>query len=236
MLVTGPSVAKPDLIAELFDEKGISGDSFATATNPTAGQIDRAVELAEAADKVIITTYTANTSSQQQALVEALQATGKPIIVSAHRNPYDVMAFPDVDGYVASYSYLDVSIEAVAGVLAGEINPFGSLPVTIPGHYEMGDGLDYVDIPHSAAGMKQLVDQLDEAGEISNEEAGRALKLHLTAVAQYEDRKLPDKVVKHLEGFRKLLDQQQDSEAISKKAHSYLDTEGLRLIEHWIKN
>ena len=236
VLVTGPSVAKPGLIADLLDDKGIKSDSFATATSPTAGQIDQAVELADTVDKVIITTYTANTNSQQQALVEALQATGKPIVVSAHRNPYDVMAFPDVDSYVASYSYLDVSMEAVAGVLAGEINPFGSLPVTIPGHYEIGEGLDYVDIPRSAAGMKQLVDQLDEAGEISNEEASRALNLHLTAVAQYEDRRLPDKVIKHLEGFRKLLDQQQVNEAISKKAHSYLDTEGLRLIEHWLEN
>ncbi|MGP4064489.1 glycoside hydrolase family 3 protein [Oceanobacillus sp. M65] len=233
VLVTGPSVAKPSLLYQLLEEKGVDGRSYATGTSPTDSQIEQAVEHAADADKIIVTTYTANTNERQREFVEALQQTGKPVIVSAHRNPYDVMVFPEVGGYVASYSYLDVSINAVAGVLVGDINPYGKLPVTIPDLYNLGHSLDYTDTSLSAEGMKQLVDELAQQDEITDSQTTRALTTHLSAIERFEERELGDKVVKHLESFQDLIAHFHDNDKITDKAYSYLETESLKLHEVW---
>src|SRR5699024_6509175 len=138
---TGPSLANPSAIADQLASQGIEANSFATATSPSEAQIAEAVDQAEAADKVIVTTYTANTNAAQQDLVQAMMDTEKPVIAAAMRNPYDMMVFPEVDAYLNAYSYLNVSTSSVAKVLAGEINPFGKLPVTIPGFYEIFHGI-----------------------------------------------------------------------------------------------
>src|SRR5699024_12777966 len=94
-----------------------------------------AVEQAESADKVIVTTYTANTNDAQQELVHELEKTDASVIVAALGNPYDLQAFPDVDAYINTYSYLDVSIPALANVISGDMNPFVVFPFTIPHNY-----------------------------------------------------------------------------------------------------
>ena len=233
VLVTGPSEAQPELLSNQLNEKGIKSDSLETSMSPTKEQIDEAVEEAREADTVIITTYSANTNEAQQQMVNEIQKTDKSVIVAALRNPYDLMVFPEVDTYINTYSYLDVSVEALAKVIIGDVNPFGQLPVTLPGLYEMGHGLNYIDTPLSAAGMKTLVEQLDVDGEINSESSSRLLTTHLAAVNQYEKKELTDKVLKHMDSFQLLLEKLKDDEVITAKAYSYLDTESERLIAHW---
>jgi len=233
LFITGPSQAKPDVLSELLIDKGFVASSFETGTSPTTTEISEAVEQAEEAERIIITTYTANTNEAQQQLVEELQELGKPVIIAALGNPYDLIAFPEVDAYINTYSYLDVSIPALADVIVGDVNPFGRLPVTIPDLYDAGYGLDYIETSLSANGMHSLVTELDEAGEISNEDIVHQLTMHLTAVSHYEKQEKAEKVIKHMEGFKDMLEQQRDDTEISAKALSYLETESERLIEKW---
>jgi beta-N-acetylhexosaminidase len=101
---------------------------------------------------VIVSTnkVTANGGNQAK-LVAALQATGKPVIVVAMRDAYDINTFPTVPAYLATYSYTAASIESTARVLFGEVNPRGAhLPVSIPAAtdpaatlYPLGYGMGY---------------------------------------------------------------------------------------------
>ena len=60
------------------------------------------------------------------------RTTGKPVVVAAVRNPYDIAEFPDVPSYVATYSYKDVALESLTRVLFGEVSPTGSCRSTCP--------------------------------------------------------------------------------------------------------
>lgn len=231
-LVTGPSSGKPTTLSNLLSDKGLETESYETSASPTAAEIDTAVSLAENADAVVVTTYTANANTAQQQLVQALLQTDKPVIVAAMRNPYDVAVFPEVDGYVTTYGDRDISVRALARVFTGEVNPEGQLPVTVPEQYDFGHGIGYEDISLSAERIKAYVGQLEDGGEI-DQPAVRALQVHLTAVNRYEDRQLKDKVVKHLEGFKLLLDRQHESGAIGEKGHHILKLKTDSLIKKW---
>ena len=88
-------------------------------------------------------------AAAQQAFVAALVATGKPVIVAGMRNPYDISYLPTAQTYLATYGYTAESVESLARVLFGEVNPNGKLPVTIPkadgsgALYPFGHGLRY---------------------------------------------------------------------------------------------
>ena len=60
---------------------------------------------------------------------------GKPVIGIAAYNPYDLLAFPELGTYLATYEYTQPAFDAVARVLFGEVQAQGHLPVSIPGLY-----------------------------------------------------------------------------------------------------
>src|SRR5699024_7633733 len=72
VFITGPALANPDAMADQLESRGITATSLATATSPTAAEISEAVSQSANADKIIITTYTANTNPAQQDLAQAL--------------------------------------------------------------------------------------------------------------------------------------------------------------------
>lgn len=106
------------------------------------------------ATAVVVGTYTYNVrgrskdSSQMQMVNQLINEVAAPVIGVGIRNPYDIMAYPAVDGYLAQYGFRDASFEATAASLFGVNNPSGLLPVTIPGQngealFEFGHGLSY---------------------------------------------------------------------------------------------
>lgn len=83
----------------------------------------------------------------------------------------------------------------------------------------------------SASYMKTLVERFESEGKISNETAAHALKIHLTAVERYEHQKLATKIVKHMKGFKILLDHQKEN--ISDDAYQILSKDADVVIEKW---
>jgi beta-N-acetylhexosaminidase len=147
VLVTGASVT-PSL-AERIGARGRAATAFNTGTAPTDAGIAAAVEQAKASDTVVVATNKASASAGQQKLVTQLLATGKPVVVVAVRDPYDIAYFTDAPTYLATYSTTAISMESLARVLFGEVQPSGKLPVMIPtaadpavALYPFGHGMD----------------------------------------------------------------------------------------------
>jgi beta-N-acetylhexosaminidase len=154
VLVTGWDVTTTQTLASDVARRGPSTSAYQTGINPTQPQIDAAVAQARDHDLVVVTTNRAWNITRhgpgQRDLVRALLATGKPVVVAAVRDPYDIACFTEAPTYVATYSYTAPALEALTKVLFGESAPRGKLPVMIPaagdpGHvlYPYGYGLGY---------------------------------------------------------------------------------------------
>lgn len=140
--------ATTDVVAaELARHKAIPV-TVTTGTAPTAAQIDAAVTAAGKADLVVVTTNNVTATSAQRKLVLALLETSTPVVVIAVRNPYDIAQFPQVDAYLASYSYVPVALQAAVRSIVGANIPSGKLPVDVLAAngsvlFPVGAGIDY---------------------------------------------------------------------------------------------
>lgn len=85
----------------------------------------------------------------------------------------------------------------------------------------------------SADNIKLLVERFAEESEFINDDAARSLKVHLTAVERYEKKEAAEKLVKHMKGFKLLLDNQREKELISKEAYNALVIDADELIKKW---
>lgn len=85
----------------------------------------------------------------------------------------------------------------------------------------------------SAADISTLVNKLEEFGAFINDTNIRALTLHLTAVDLYEEKGLTGKIVKHMEGFKLLLNQQKENKWLSEEGYNILKENADNLIEKW---
>lgn len=75
-------------------------------------------------------------------LAEELNKRELPLLVISFGNPYLLTAMPTAKAYIAAYSPYLFSQRAVARALLGEIEIMGKLPVSLPGLYPRGYGLE----------------------------------------------------------------------------------------------
>ena len=137
----------------------------------TLAEIDKALKeirgrhpSAESGDgraclQVVVGTYNASFAPGQAELVRRLlDLEGVKVTVAALRDPYDLLAFPDVHAFVACYENTPRMMETAAEVLAGKERARGRLPVTLSERYPFGYGM--TGIP-------------EEADRVSDKSAGR---------------------------------------------------------------
>lgn len=106
-----------------------------------------------------------------------------------------------------------------------------------------GNGHDHADwadaklkAPEGASSTKEmqtLIQRFAEDGEFANDDVVHALQIHLTAVSRFEERELADKIVKHMQNFKLLLDHQKEHALISEKAYNALKSDADSLIMTW---
>lgn len=144
---TGPPTT---VLGRELTELGYTATVLPTGTAPSAAKIGEAVAAAAGKDAVLVGTYNVGAGSAQIALVEALVATGVPVVALAIRNPYDVARLSTVGASLAAYCWTDVELRAAVRVIAGRVEPHGRLPVPVqraddPAQvlYPVGYGLTY---------------------------------------------------------------------------------------------
>jgi beta-N-acetylhexosaminidase len=150
-LVSSSTNAQPAAhLATALGRHGVTTDLFETGSTPDAATIDAAVSRATASDVIVVATANASGSVAQRDLVAALIGTGKPVVLVATRNPYDIAQLTQASTYLASYSWARPAMQAVARVLRGRIKPAGRLPVRVPAAddpsttlYRYGHGLSH---------------------------------------------------------------------------------------------
>ncbi|SCF24858.1 beta-N-acetylhexosaminidase [Micromonospora echinospora] len=106
----------------------LPSDALIAATAAKAADHDLTVVLVNKAWDDVVT----DPRGTQRRLVAALVGTGKPVVVAAVRDPYDIAYLPGVTTYLTTYSYTVAAMDALVRALHGELSPSGRLPVTIP--------------------------------------------------------------------------------------------------------
>jgi len=161
VLVTGWGQTGVPALAAALTDHGADATHLYTANFPTAEQIAAAAEEAQEHETVLVMTHTpanAEQTAAQQDLLDALVATGTPVIQVPVRNPYDV-AWAEPAAQLATYGYQRPSLEALARVVMGDAEPAGRLPVNVPTAdgedvlFPLGFGLSYPQAPAERYGF-----------------------------------------------------------------------------------
>ncbi len=109
---------------------------------PTGPEIEATLERAKRFDRVVLGTYhwLGPLPDEMIWLYQGLKALGKPVYVVALGNPDDLVYLdPEPDGYLVTYGFRAVQVEAALEALAGKFVPAGKLPVPV-GPYPIGYG------------------------------------------------------------------------------------------------
>ncbi|VEF46633.1 aminopeptidase [Bacillus freudenreichii] len=85
----------------------------------------------------------------------------------------------------------------------------------------------------NASSIIKHVDYFAENGDIKNKGTARALTAHLTAISRFESKESSEKVVKHTEGFKKLLNQFEKNDLVTEEARNALMKEADSLLKKW---
>jgi beta-N-acetylhexosaminidase len=110
-----------------------------------ADQIILVTESADAAGRDPVRSSIAATAAS---LASLAAKAGKPLVVMAIRNPYDIMYLQAAPAFLTVYAPVAPNIAAGLKVIFGLAEPQGKLPVTIPGRdgsvlYRRGFGMRY---------------------------------------------------------------------------------------------
>jgi len=147
-LVTGWGESTIGYLAGDLAARGLWADTFVTGDDPDGSAIKDAVAAAGGLDLAIVLTHDVEDGSAQADLVAALMEAGVPVVAAAVGTPYDAARLGTVNASLATYSYSQASLSALAKVITGVRNPSGTLPVDVPDAsgaivYPLGHGLDY---------------------------------------------------------------------------------------------
>ena len=124
-------------------------DEARVSERTTAAEFAALQRRAEAAKLVIASAYVAPREYRASVaiaggfpgFVERLAAAGKPVVAVSLGSPYLLDAFPSVPAYVLAWNGSMVSQRAAARALLGATPITGRLPVSLPPHHRLGEGI-----------------------------------------------------------------------------------------------
>jgi beta-N-acetylhexosaminidase len=127
-----PLVIEPPALRDLTKYLDLNGATLIVDAQPNIAQIAEVIHAAQNGRVVIVLVNDLNVNKEQSKLVQDLVAVHTPVIVIAHRNPFDAVLLPDTVTVLITYGFNPPIRDALADVLSGKIEPFGVLPVMLP--------------------------------------------------------------------------------------------------------
>ena len=116
----------------------------------TDAEVQKALEQARGADLVIASLYGRVRTGQARSVglpepgakaLSGLISNKLPLIGISFGNPYLLQSFPELRTYVVAYGDMPSLQQAAARALLGEIDITGKLPISLPGLYPRGTGI-----------------------------------------------------------------------------------------------
>lgn len=132
---------------------GLSGRKVETVVlddRSSAAEVAKTLERAEGADIVIASLYGRVRTGQARSVglpepgaqaLSALIANKAPVIGISFGNPYLLQSFPNLRTYLVAYGDMPSLQQAAARAVLGEADVTGKLPISLPGLYPRGTGL-----------------------------------------------------------------------------------------------
>ena len=129
---------------------GVKVETVVLDDRSTDQDVQKAIERAKSADLVIASLYGRVRSGQALSVgvpdagaraLSALIAAKTPIVGISFGNPYLLRSFPELRTYLVAYGDMPSLQQAVARALLGEIDIGGRLPISLPGLYPRGTGI-----------------------------------------------------------------------------------------------
>jgi len=126
------------------------GPTISVKITPTSTRylLDSLGRMADSAAVVIIAPHVRRVEGEGRPTIPAhiaawidTLAQRRPVIVAAFGNPYVIRQFPSVRSYMVTYGVTDDLERAAAAALFGLQPITGRTPVTLPGFFTIGDGI-----------------------------------------------------------------------------------------------
>src|SRR5947208_879529 len=127
-----------EVLADIIQQYHSPVRRLSIAPGPAEDAYRELLQTSSESDIFIVATVNAHLddrdeqSERQAEVVRYLVASGRRIIVIAVRNPYDLLAFPQLRTYLVTYEYTRPALAAAVHVIFGERQAQGHLPVGIP--------------------------------------------------------------------------------------------------------
>ncbi len=133
-----------------FSRSGVKIETVVLDERSSEQDVQKAVERAKSADLVLASLYGRVRSGQVSSVgipeagaraLSALIEAKAPVVGISFGNPYLLQSFPGLRTYIVAYGDMPSLQQAVARALLGEIDIVGKLPISLPGLYPRGTGI-----------------------------------------------------------------------------------------------
>ena len=133
-----------------LNRSGVKVETVVLDDRSSDKEVQKAIERAKAADVVLASLYGRVRSGQASSVgvpnagaraLTTLLAAKVPIIGISFGNPYLLQSFPELQTYLVAFGDMPSLQQATARALMGEIDVTGKLPISLPGLYPRGTGI-----------------------------------------------------------------------------------------------
>ncbi|MEP6900370.1 MAG: glycoside hydrolase family 3 N-terminal domain-containing protein [Actinomycetota bacterium] len=137
-------------LTKFLRENGIKFGTVVLQDNSSPDQISKAREAASKADVVIAALFGRVRSGAKNSvglpdagvdILRELLAKNKKVVGVSFGNPYILGSFPDLKTYVVAYGDMTTLQRASARAIFGMLDITGKLPISLPGLYPRGTGI-----------------------------------------------------------------------------------------------